>query len=64
MADLPEEVSLALATTPGGQRGAALAMSVAAGMVVKQTMFEAERSPGDRRKGQAQSSQCGGAARQ
>lgn len=42
MADLPEEVSLALADIAVVAREGLLAMSVAAGMAVMQTMFEAE----------------------
>lgn len=41
-ADLPEEVSLALADIVAVAREGLLAMSVAAGMAVMQTMFEAE----------------------
>jgi putative transposase len=42
VADLPEEVSLALADIAVVAREGLLAMSVAAGMAVMQTMFEAE----------------------
>lgn len=42
VADLPEEISLALADIAGVAREGLLAMSVAAGMAVMQTMFEAE----------------------
>jgi transposase-like protein len=42
VADLPEEVSLALADVVAVAREGLLAMSVAAGMAVMQTMFEAE----------------------
>ncbi|MDQ3095544.1 MAG: hypothetical protein M3Q82_06250 [Actinomycetota bacterium] len=42
VADLPEEVSLALADIVAVAREGLLAMSVAAGMAVMQTMFEAE----------------------
>jgi putative transposase len=41
-AELPEEISLALADIAGVAREGLLAMSVAAGMAVMQTMFEAE----------------------
>ena len=44
VADLPEEISLALADIAGVAREGLLAMSVAAGMAVMQTMFEAEIS--------------------
>src|SRR5215218_2790374 len=40
--DLPEEVRLALAEVAGAAREGLLAMSVAAGFAVMQTMFEAE----------------------
>src|SRR5258706_11916434 len=42
--DLPEEVRLALAEVAGVAREGLLAMSVAAGMAVMQTMFDAEIS--------------------
>src|SRR3954447_16349229 len=42
MSDLPAEVRLALADIAGAAREGLLAMSVAAGMAVMQTMFEAE----------------------
>jgi len=42
VADLPEEISLALADISAVARQGLLAMSVAAGMAVMQTMFEAE----------------------
>jgi len=42
VADLPEEVSLVLADIAAVAREGLLAMSVAAGMAVMQTMFEAE----------------------
>ena len=42
LADLPEEMSLALADIAAVAREGLLAMSVAAGMAVMQTMFEAE----------------------
>jgi len=42
VADLPEEMSLALADIAAVAREGLLAMSVAAGMAVMQTMFEAE----------------------
>ncbi|HET7475144.1 MAG TPA: IS256 family transposase [Dermatophilaceae bacterium] len=42
VADLPQEISLALADIAGVAREGLLAMSVAAGMAVMQTMFEAE----------------------
>ena len=41
LADLPEEMSLALADIAAVAREGLLAMSVAAGMAVMQTMFEA-----------------------
>ena len=40
--DLPEEVGLALTDIAGAARDGLLAMSVAAGLAVMQTMFEAE----------------------
>ena len=40
--DLPEEIALALADIAGAAREGLLAMSVAAGMAVMQTLFEAE----------------------
>ena len=42
VADLPEDISLALADIAGVAREGLLAMSVAAGMAVMQTMFAAE----------------------
>ena len=42
LADLPEEIRLALADIAGAAREGLLAMSVAAGMAVMQAMFEAE----------------------
>ena len=42
VADLPAEVRLALTDIAGAAREGLLAMSVAAGMAVMQTMFEAE----------------------
>src|SRR3954465_14609436 len=42
MSDLPAEVRLALTDIAGAAREGLLAMSVAAGMAVMQTMFEAE----------------------
>ena len=40
--DLPEEIALAMSDIAGAAREGLLAMSVAAGMAVMQTMFEAE----------------------
>jgi len=40
--DLPEEIALAMADIAGAAREGLLALSVAAGMAVMQTMFEAE----------------------
>ena len=51
LADLPEEIALALADIAGVAREGLLAMSVAAGMAVMAAMFEAEiaaASPGQR----------------
>ncbi len=45
VADLPAEVSLALTDIVAVAREGLLAMSVAAGMAVMQTMFEAESPP-------------------
>jgi hypothetical protein len=42
LADLPEEIGLALADIAGAAREGLLAMSVAAGMAVMVAMFEAE----------------------
>jgi len=42
--DLPEEVALAMSDIAGAAREGLLALSVAAGMAVMQTMFEAELS--------------------
>jgi hypothetical protein len=40
--DLPEEIALAMSDIAGAAREGLLAMSVAAGLAVMQTMFEAE----------------------
>ena len=54
LADLPEEIALALADLAGVAREGLMAMSVAAGMAVMAAMFEAEIAAACRAKGQAQ----------